>query len=129
MSNNMFQQILEKLNSMDKKLSNLGTDVNTLKTDVSSLKDDVYILKTDVSFLKDNVDVLKTDTNNLKAGQERIEIKLDTVYVQTANLTEFKTETQTILNKVSNDLDFLTYKESQNEKELFNIKKNLQIVK
>jgi len=68
------------------------------------------------------------ELKNLKEGQERIEKKLDAVNNQTANLTEFRTETNMKLDKIVEDIDFLKHKEFLNEQDIFSIKKRIQAV-
>lgn len=95
-----------------------------LKQILSELKDikaDVNTLKVDANTLKVDVNTLKVDVNTLKEGQCRIEAKLDSVYDQTADLTEYRTESLDVLNRIEEDVDFLTHKETQNEKMLFNL--------
>ncbi len=65
----------------------------------------------------------------LTEGQERIEKKLNSVYDQTAMLTEFRTETNNKLNDISNTVDFLMHKGSQAEKEIYAIRKDITIAK
>lgn len=69
---------------------------------LKSIQSDVKDLKTDVKDLKIDVSKLKTDVSELKIGQNKIEEKLDAVHYQTAELTEFMTETKGKLNSISN---------------------------
>jgi len=63
-------------------------------------KEILEILKSIQSDIKD----LKTDVSDLKSGQNRIEKKLDAVHDQTADLTEFRTETRDKLDSISNEV-------------------------
>ena len=95
-------------------ISGLKEDVSVLKKDVSGLKEDISVLKDDVSVLKEDVSVLKKDVSVLKEGQIRLEErqlkldrnqfslekKVDAIYEQTAILTEFREETNTLLDLV-----------------------------
>lgn len=52
-----------------------------------------------------------------------IKNKVNAINEQSAELTKFRTETNNRLDKISDDLDFLTHKELQNEKEIFKFKR------
>ena len=52
-----------------------------------------------------------------------IKNKVNVINEQTVELTEFHIETNTRLDKISDDLDFLTHKEFQTEKEIFKLKR------
>lgn len=55
--------------------------------------------------IQSDVKDLKSDVKDLKDGQSRIEKKLDAVNDQTADLTEFRTETKDKLNNISSDVE------------------------
>jgi hypothetical protein len=59
---------------------------------------------------------------NLKEGQARIEKKLAAVYDQTAELTEFRTETRQQLAAINDTLKYLLFKNSETEKDLYLLK-------
>jgi hypothetical protein len=65
--------------------------------------------------------VLK-ELKGLKEGQDRIESKLDSVYNQTADLTEFRTETRQGISDIKDTLKFILHKEIENEKDIFTLK-------
>ncbi|MDN5363009.1 MAG: hypothetical protein PWQ91_70 [Eubacteriales bacterium] len=110
----LLKQILLGINSMDKRLQNLESDVSGLKTDVSALKTDVSTLKTDVSTLKTDVAHLKADVSTLKADVavlktevNRLSNRMDAVYEQVAGLTEFRTEVSQKLNEIAANQEIL----------------------
>lgn len=65
---------------------------------------------------------IKNKVGGLEEGQVRIEKKLDAVYSQTADLTEFRTETRQNFNTISDNIRFLLHKEVETEKEIFLLK-------
>ncbi|NMA75191.1 MAG: hypothetical protein GX963_13805 [Bacteroidales bacterium] len=86
-------------------------------------------MKSDISELKSDVNNMKSDINELKVGQERIEKKLDAVYEQTADLTEFKTETTEKLDvmndklvNLSNDFNVLEVVTGKNMQDIAHLK-------
>lgn len=72
---------------------------------------------------------LKEGQEELKLSQDRIEKKLDAVYDHTTKITEDITEVNMKIAKMSDDIDYLKYKEHQTEEDLFKLKKNLKIIK
>ena len=78
---NYIHEELEKANNrmdvMQKGISNLRKDVSTLKSDVSTLKSDVSTLKSDVSTLKE--------------GQARIDSNVTTIADELGILDKIKT--------------------------------------
>ncbi|MCC5910302.1 MAG: hypothetical protein JJT76_07690 [Clostridiaceae bacterium] len=52
----------------------------------------------------------------------RIENKLDSVYNQTADLTEFKTQSLQNFSDIKDTLKFVLHKEIETEKEIFTLK-------
>jgi len=74
----------------------------------------------------DNIEeLLKEILGNQKETNEslkRIEEKLDATVNQTAELTEFRTETKQGLSDIKDTLKFVIHKEVENEKEIFNLK-------
>ena len=72
MEQELLKQILIKLDSMENKINSMETKINFIESDIRELKD----------------------------GQKRIEEKIETIYDQTANLTEFKTEVNMKLDKL-----------------------------
>ena len=85
---NYVHEELEKANNrmdaMQKGISNLRKDVSTLKSDVS-------ILKSDVSTLKSDVSILKSDVSILKEGQARIDSNVTTIADELGILDKIKT--------------------------------------
>ncbi|MXZ82052.1 MAG: hypothetical protein F4Z15_12040 [Gammaproteobacteria bacterium] len=92
---NYVHEELEKANNrmdaMQKGISNLRKDVSTLKSDVSILKSDVSTLKSDVSILKSDVSILKSDVSILKEGQARIDSNVTTIADELGILDKIKT--------------------------------------
>ena len=72
-------------------VSTLKSDVSTLKSDVSTLKSDVSTLKSDVSILKSDVSILKSDVSILKEGQARIDSNVTTIADELGILDKIKT--------------------------------------
>jgi chromosome segregation ATPase len=116
LENEKFQDlVLNHLARLTQEMTGVKTDINDLKSDVSSLKSDA----------KD----LKESQQRMESRMDRLETKVDLIQTQTAELTEFKTDTTKKLNQLIGDVEFIKHKEHLNEEELFKLKTNLQIVK
>lgn len=61
---------------------------------LQQILNELKIIKTDIS-------TLKTDVSTLKEGQKNIKSKLDIIYEQTADLTEFRTEATAKLDNIN----------------------------
>lgn len=68
---------------------------------------------------------MQKQMNELQANVLEIKSKVTVINEQTANLTEFQTNINIKLDTIENELDFLTHKELQTEKEVFILRKNL----
>lgn len=101
MENQILEQILNKLNSIDNRFDNLESRFDNLEKDVDEIKIDVKHIKS----------------------------KVDNVYDQTHDLTEFKTESNMKLDKISDDVEFIKHEEFENKQDLFKLKRNLKIMK
>lgn len=92
-------------------------------------------VKTDSRFEQLQLDVnarleqLQSDVNDIKLDMADIKAEVKSISEQTHNLLEFRTETRMTLDTISQEIDFINHKELQNEKDLFTLKKNLQLIK
>ncbi len=99
----ILEQILNRLDSMDRNIGSLKSDVATLTSDVTEMKSDVVTLTSDVTGMKSDVSTLKSDVSTLKSDMSKFERKLDAVFEQTAGLLEFKTDVTEKLNQIIDD--------------------------
>ncbi|MCL6590961.1 MAG: hypothetical protein K6U80_13535 [Firmicutes bacterium] len=76
--------------------------------------------------LRTSIKELRAGMEELKIRQERVETKLDLVYNHTAQLREDFTVFQASVNA---DIQYLKYKQAQNEEEIFKIKSYLKMAK
>lgn len=73
------------------------------------------LFKTELEPIKETIKDIQAEqkkTNerltSLEDGQKRIEKKIDTIYDQTADLTEFRTETKQGIENIQKDINKLT---------------------
>jgi len=91
------------------------------------LVEKIYI---DMQSMKKELNEFREETNNrfdtLETKVDKIESKLDDIEANNANR---HLDINEQLTKFSTDLEFLSHKEFQNEKEVYQIKKKLEIIK
>ena len=86
------------------------------------LKEGQYRIETRLNDLDTRFYTLETKVDTLTRN-------MDSVKEQTADLLEFRTKTETSLSKLSESVDFLLLKEHQAEKEIFGIKRKLEVIR
>ena len=75
------------------------------------------------------LDSIESDVKTIKDSQNSIEQKIDYICNQTADLTEFRTETKDKLNSISHDIKFVKHKVQETEEDVFTIQNHLKIIK
>lgn len=104
----LLKQILSKIDTIDKKQDVMQNDITGMQGSITIMKDDITLMKTDIKEIKG---------------------KVNNIYEQTADLTEFRTETKQNLQSVGQDIKFIQHKLSDTEKDIFQVKDYLKIVK
>ncbi|MDU1601937.1 MULTISPECIES: hypothetical protein [Clostridium] len=66
---------------------------------------------------------------SMQSDITEIKNKIDSVYDQTADLTEFRTETKDNFNSITKDVKFIKHKLHETEEDVFDIKDHLKIIK
>ena len=74
------------------------------------------------------VQILENQTK-MQSDITEIKEKINSVYDQTADLTEFRTETKDSFNSLTKDVKFIKHKLHETEEDVFDIKDYLKIVK
>lgn len=97
----LLKQILSKIDTIDKKQD---------------------VMQNDITGMQGSITEMKTDIKEIKS-------KVSNIYDQTADLTEFRTETKQNLQSVGQDIKFIQHKLSDTEKDIFQVKDYLKIVK
>ena len=86
-----------------------------MQNDMRSMQNDVRSMQNDIKLMNEKIIGLET-------GQQRIEKKLDNVYNQTVDLTEFRTETKQGIENIEKDINKLTNVTKTNCFEIANLK-------
>ncbi len=72
---------------------------------------------------------MKNQINDMQSDIQEIKHNVNAINNQTADLTEFRSETNTKLDKICDDVEFLKHQEYETKQDLFNIKRNLKLIK
>ncbi len=136
MSDDLLPQILSELKEMRELQQEMKTSQEEMRESQQEMRASQQEMKESQQEMQSSLDVQKKtliSINNrltsVEESQTRMEKKLDLVYDQTANLTEFNTSVGQRLDTLSDEVFFISHKESQNEKEVSTIKRHLQIIK
>ena len=93
----MEEKIMKAIEALTGKVDNMAKDIGVMKTDIS-------MMKTDISEIKQKVNAIND---------------------QTADLTEFRTETRKKLELIENGIEVLGKEDFKNKVELVEIKKKI----
>lgn len=93
---------------------------------LKQIQTDIAQMRGDIKDLKDGQKRLEDGQNNIESNQIKL---LDVSMAIDARQATSHLEILNGLNEIKSDIEFLGHKELQNEKEVFNIKKHLEIVK
>lgn len=110
MSENFEELMLQEFKKVNNKLDNIEKDVSELKEDVAVLKEDVAVLKEDVSGLKEDVAVLKKDVSGLKEDVAVLKEDVSGLKEDVAVLKEDVSGLKEDVTGLKNRMDRLEYK-------------------
>lgn len=82
-----------------------------------------------LSQILENQNSMKDEIKSIGTDVKEINRKMDNVYNQTADLTEFRTQTSSALDSISKDIRFVKRKVQDTEEDVFVIQDHLKIVK
>ncbi|WP_270567981.1 hypothetical protein [Clostridium beijerinckii] len=79
--------------------------------------------------MQSNITEIKSDIVGMKSDISEIKGKVDSIYDQTADLTEFRTGTKEHFITINKDVKLIKQKLHKTEEDVFDIKGQLKIVK
>jgi predicted nucleic acid-binding Zn-ribbon protein len=126
LENELLQKILDRLDCIETRISNIETKVENIDNRVANIEDKVTNIEGRVENIEGDISIIKADVVDLKKGQNRIEAKFNDFEVRNANN---HIETMRTFQSINETLDFLTHKEHQTEKEVYTIKKRLEVIR
>ena len=104
---------------MEEILKQILVEIKEMKTDIKDLKVGQERIEVDIKDLKHGQSILTDKVDNINNCLQETDVRQAFSHLQLVNA----------LKKIENDIDFIGHKEFENEKEVFNIKKHLEIVK
>lgn len=110
---------------MENLLKEILSEIKGIKGTQEKMQSEITGIKDQVAGIKGEVSGIKETQENMQSDIIEIKEKVNAVYNQTADLTEFRTESIESLNQIKDDVEYLTHKESQNEKVLFNLQRKV----
>ncbi|EYE89018.1 hypothetical protein Q428_04795 [Fervidicella metallireducens AeB] len=104
----MLTQLTNNVNNIMSTVDNLSTTVDNLDKRHAAVENSQALIQSDITEIKE---------------------KVTAVYNQTADLTEFRTESKNSFAALSKDVKFVKHKLHKTEEDVFDIKDYLKIVK
>ncbi|BCZ45715.1 hypothetical protein psyc5s11_17820 [Clostridium gelidum] len=86
-------------------------------------------MQSDITGMQFDITGIQSDITGMKSDITEIKGKINSVYDQTADLTEFRTETKDNFSSINKDVKFIKHKLHETEEDVFDIKDHLKIVK
>lgn len=119
MESQVLQQILSELK-----------DIKAIQAQTNNRLDSLEELQTRANNRLDNLEELQTEANN---RLDSLESKIDSIKDQISDLDSKNAtnhlETSSQLNCLLEDVDYLTHKEHQTEKEVYTLRKKIEVIK
>ncbi|NLP28918.1 MAG: hypothetical protein GX370_09210 [Clostridia bacterium] len=115
-----------KISSMESKIGSMESKIGSMESKIGSMELKIGSMESKIDILDKDVKTIKGDVVELKVGQSRLENKLNEFEAKNANN---HIETKKDLININESLDYLTHKEHQTEKDVYTIKKRLEVIK
>ena len=100
----ILQQILAEVKSVKSDVESIKSEVETIKHDVEAIKISQARLESRMDNLESRMDKLEENQKNMQADLTEIGRKVGILYGQTADLSEYRTETREAIAKVEIDI-------------------------
>ncbi|HCW03720.1 MAG TPA: hypothetical protein DGK91_03750 [Clostridium sp.] len=126
MEKEVLNKILDRLDKIDSKIGNMENKISSMESKIGSMELKIGSMESKIDILDKDVKTIKGDVVELKVGQSRLENKLNEFEAKNANN---HIETKKDLININESLDYLTHKEHQTEKDVYTIKKRLEVIK
>lgn len=129
MENEKFQDlVLNHLAKLTQDLTEFKLEMTEFKEEMSSFKRETINKRFEQ--IDSRFRQIESRFEQIDSRLDRLEQKQDNANQQLSQLLEFKTEATQKLDKLlDDDVDFLKYKEFQNEADIFKLKNQLKVIK
>lgn len=126
----VLNQILDQMQKLTDTVTNFDSGQTKLVAQVSQLENGQQELVTKINKLEDGqkelttrIDHIEHDIKEIKGLTSRIETKQHVILEHTVRLSEFHTELKIEMEDIKEHLLFNTHKITENERELFKLRK------
>lgn len=120
MSEQLLKQILNELTDVKSEIKDVKNHLTNVKNDLTNVKNDLTNVKNDLTNVKTQLDENTQITKAILHRQDEIDAKLDRLSM---DLHEFQGEVKSEMEDLKDHLKFNTQKITENELEIFKLKK------
>ncbi|GKV69687.1 hypothetical protein NCCP2716_21850 [Sporosarcina sp. NCCP-2716] len=120
-----FDGIDKRLDAMDKRFDSMQGQIDSMQTQMNGMHGQIDSMQTQMNGMQGQIDSMQTQITDLQSQADRIEARQETIFEQTAFLSEFKEKTVVRLENTAtkDDLQYIEAKLMEHDRELFNLKK------
>lgn len=111
----ILNQILSEMQSMNKRFDGVDAKLDKLESCMENMESRMENMESRIETIDSTV--------------KEIDRKTTIIFNQTADLTEFKTSVNEKLDALTEEVAFISHREYETEKDVYAIKRHLQIVK
>ena len=124
----LLSQILENQNSMKSEINDMKSDISSMKSDIGDMKSEISSMKSDIGGMKSEISSIKSDMKN---GFDAVTNRIDALSNGLGNMVtnDIADELSNQLKEIKDDIEFLTHKTTETEKDVYKIQNHLKIVK
>ena len=118
----IYSEMKDGFKDVKSDINGMKSDITGMKSDIIGMKSDITGMKSDITDIKSDITGMKSDIQDLKAGQIRIEQKLDIIHDQTAKTCEDVTLINSKLDTLSKDLNVVEVVTGKNMTDIAHLK-------
>ena len=118
------ENIEARVENIEARVESIEARVENIESRVENIESRVENIESRVESIEIRVETIEIDMGDLKETTSKMETKLNSVYEQTAKLTEYHGETLARFEQLATkeDLEYFDKKISEHEREIFKIK-------
>lgn len=117
-------RIEDKIDKLDDRISVLENRMDSIENRMDSLESRMGSLENRMDSLESRVDILDGKIDKVASDLRDVKEKLEIVYIQTADLTEFRTVVSSKLERVDNEIEVLVQENFYRQVEIMELRKS-----
>lgn len=114
----------QKIDNLDNRIGRLENRIDKIESRMSSLENMMGSLENRMDSLESRVDILDEKIDKVASDLMDVKEKLEIVYIQTADLTEFRTVVSSKLERVDNEIEVLVQENFYRQVEIMELRKS-----